>query len=107
MPRATAGEPAVRSEFSILTGNTLASGATPRIAGKPHQPMADLIMERAGEGGIVVGDRADTDGLFARTLGFRFGLVLSGVVKEADLPVEPAPDEVAPDLLILVERLLG
>jgi ribonucleotide monophosphatase NagD (HAD superfamily) len=85
----------------------VASGATPVVAGKPHRPMADLIREQVGTEGIVVGDRPDTDGMFAKTLGFRFGLVLSGVVKEADLPVEPTPDEVAPDLRALVERLVG
>ena len=31
-------------------------------------------------------------------------LVLTGVVGSDDLPVEPRPDEVAPDLLGLVER---
>ena len=92
---------------AILASVVVASGGEPQVAGKPHQPMADLIKERAGEHGIVVGDRADTDGLFARRMGFRFGLVLTGVVTEADLPVDPAPDEVAPDLLTLVDRLLG
>lgn len=91
---------------AILASVVVASGATPVVAGKPHQPMADLIREQVGGDGIVVGDRPDTDGRFAATLGFRFGLVLSGVTTELDLPVEPAPDEVAPDLLTLVERLV-
>ena len=92
---------------AILASIVVASGAEPEIAGKPHLPMAELIREQAGDHGIVVGDRPDTDGLFARRMGFRFGLVLTGVTTEAHLPVEPAPDEVAPDLLSLVDRLLS
>jgi HAD superfamily hydrolase (TIGR01450 family) len=91
---------------AILASVVVASGVEPVIAGKPHLPMAELIREQAGEGGIVVGDRADTDGLFARRTGFRFGLVLSGVTKQADLPVDPAPDVVAADLAALVDGAL-
>ncbi|MEZ5230682.1 MAG: HAD hydrolase-like protein [Acidimicrobiales bacterium] len=40
----------------------------------------------------------ETDGAFAVALGYRFGLVLSGVVSASDLPVEPTPDVVADDL---------
>ena len=51
----------------------------------------------------MVGDRPDTDGaLRPDALGYRFALVLTGVTHEADLPVEPAPDVVAPDLAALV-----
>jgi ribonucleotide monophosphatase NagD (HAD superfamily) len=64
--------------------------------------MADLVREVGGETGTVVGDRPETDGDFARTLGYRFALVLSGVTRETDLPVEPAPDTVAPSLAALV-----
>jgi ribonucleotide monophosphatase NagD (HAD superfamily) len=53
----------------------------------------------------MVGDRPDTDGRFAMALGYRFGLVLSGVT--AALPVEPAPDLVADDLAALVDAELG
>ena len=52
---------------------------------------------------LMVGDRPSTDGGMARTLGARFGLVLSGVTGEADLPVHPAPDLTAVDLAHLVE----
>jgi len=72
------------------------------VAGKPHEPMAAFIRRRLGEVGVMVGDRFDTDGGFATTLGYRFGLVLSGVTGPADLPVEPAPDVTAGDLLSLV-----
>jgi ribonucleotide monophosphatase NagD (HAD superfamily) len=50
----------------------------------------------------MVGDRPDTDGRFAVTLGWRFALVLSGVTQRGDLPVDPVPDVVADDLATLV-----
>jgi ribonucleotide monophosphatase NagD (HAD superfamily) len=67
--------------------------------------MVDLVRRRLGgdvDDAIVVGDRPSTDGRFAVALGVRFALVLSGVTKEADLPVEPQPAEVAADLSSLV-----
>ena len=56
--------------------------------------------------GVMVGDRPSTDGLFARALGYRFALVLSGVTGPGDLPVEPTPDLVAGDLAAAVEAEL-
>ena len=53
-------------------------------------------------GEVVVGDRPSTDGRLAVALGARFALVLSGVTKEGDLPVDPQPAEVAADLASLV-----
>jgi ribonucleotide monophosphatase NagD (HAD superfamily) len=55
----------------------------------------------------MVGDRPDTDGAFAKTLGYRFALVLSGVTRPADLPVEPTPDLTADDLPSLVKAVLA
>lgn len=78
----------------------------PEIAGKPHAPIAAFVRERLGEDGIMVGDRPETDGLFAESLGYDFGLVLSGVVTADALPVEPEPRFVADDLLSLTQRLL-
>lgn len=84
-----------------------AGGAEPEIGGKPEGAMVGLLRQRLGEEGIVVGDRADTDGLFAVALGYRFALVLSGVTTAGDLPVQPEPWAVADDLLQLVERSLA
>lgn len=87
---------------SLLAAVACASGATPEVAGKPNEPMAALVRERAGDVEVMVGDRPSTDGLLARRLGARFVLVLTGVTGEGDLPVEPEPDEVAPDLAAAV-----
>ncbi|MDP6493460.1 MAG: HAD-IIA family hydrolase [Acidimicrobiales bacterium] len=92
---------------SIVAALVAATGATPEVAGKPHRPICDVVLDRVGEGGIVVGDRPDTDGLFARALGWEFALVLTGVTSEADLPTDPEPDRVATDLASLVKAYLG
>ncbi len=91
---------------AILASIVTASGATPEIAGKPHAPMAELVRALLGPDGVMVGDRADTDGRFAVQLGYRFLLVLSGVTGPGDLPVEPVPAAVAADLAAAV-ALLG
>ena len=83
-----------------------ASGAQPVVAGKPEGSMVELLRNRLGGDGIVVGDRPDTDGLFAAALGYRFGLVLSGVTGAGDLPVDPEPHRVADDLLEMVSMLI-
>ena len=87
---------------SILASIVTASGVAPVVAGKPYGPMVDLVRARVGPTGIGVGDRPDTDGRFARALGFDWGLVLSGVTRAVDLPVDPVPDLVAADLAALV-----
>jgi len=90
---------------AILASIATATGVRPIVAGKPHGPMVDLVRDRLGERGVMVGDRPDTDGAFARALGFAFALVHSGVTDEAQI-VEPRPDLVAVDLSALVEQLL-
>lgn len=92
---------------AILASIVVASGAEPTIAGKPYEPMAAFIRDRLGARGIMVGDRFDTDGGFATTLGYRFGLVLSGVATSADVAAHPAPDRVAANLAALVDAELG
>ena len=71
---------------SILAAIATASGVEPVIAGKPHRPLASLVSSMvAGADGfeprrtVMVGDRPETDGLFAAELGCRFALVRSGV----------------------------
>lgn len=89
---------------AILAAVVTATGAEPRVAGKPNPPMADLVRRRLGDHGTMVGDRPDTDGRFARALGYRFALVHTGVTP-AGVAVDPAPDLVAPDLRTLVAQL--
>jgi HAD superfamily hydrolase (TIGR01450 family) len=84
-----------------------ASGRQPEVAGMPHEPMASLVRARYGPLSVVAGDRPDTDGAFARLVGARFGLVLSGVTGASDLPVDPSPDLVGRDLVSLVKQYLA
>ena len=91
---------------AILAGVSTAAGRDVEVvAGKPHRPMAELVRRRLGASGVMVGDRADTDGRFARAVGYRFALVLSGVVNADEVAsLDPRPDEVADDLAALVAR---
>lgn len=88
---------------AILAAVAYASGATPVVAGKPNQPVADLLAERVDGIEVMVGDRPSTDGLLARRLGAPFALVLSGVTQPGHGEVEPRPDVEADDLASLVE----
>lgn len=92
---------------SILAAIATATGATPEVAGKPYEAIVALLRERVPDATIIIGDRPSTDGLLAERLGVKFGLVLTGVTSEEDLPVEPAPDVVAPDLATLVAQEYG
>lgn len=92
---------------ALVASVATATGVEPEVAGKPGSPIAVLTKERLGSSGIMVGDRPDTDGIFAEALGFGFGLVLSGVTAAADLPVEPSPIAVSPCLKDLVDAVLG
>lgn len=92
---------------SILAAIEKASGVTPTVTGKPYGPMAKLVRELCGdvapEEMVMIGDRSDTDGGFARTLGARFAMVLSGVMETAD---SANADIVAADLSEVAEILL-
>lgn len=95
---------------AILSAIETASGHKATIVGKPFRPIVDLVLGRIGPDGIAVGDRPETDGEFARALGYRFGLVLSGVTPPREKPavdITPSPNMIAPDLLSLVNTALG
>ncbi len=119
---ATNADPTYPTPEGLLAGNgaLLAAVATAgraqdrvMVAGKPHSPVAGLVHAHLGTHAgdrrhIVVGDLPATDGLLAAELGFRFGLVLSGVTDdEGARQAEPAPDVVAADLSTLVLELVG
>lgn len=87
------------SEFEILPGGgslvasfAYASRCTPVMAGKPHQAMAQLVQTLAGSTPvarqIMVGDRPDTDGVFAQRLGIAYAQVWSGVQEKCVGPVD-------------------
>lgn len=69
---------------SILAAVAYATDQEPVVAGKPHQPMADLVLARAGRPAVFVGDRPSTDGLMAARLGVPFVLVATGVTESAE-----------------------
>ena len=74
---------------SILASVVAASGVEPIIAGKPHQPMADLVRQVLDVTDLsdawMVGDRPSTDGLFAQTVGCKFAQVLTGISSLKDV----------------------
>ncbi len=93
---------------SILAAVAYASGATPVVAGKPYASMAALVTEvlgaRAAADAVMVGDRPDTDGRFARAIGCRFALVYTGVTRPG-MAVDPVPDLAVDDLRAVAAAL--
>jgi 4-nitrophenyl phosphatase len=84
---------------SILAAVVAASGVEPIVAGKPYEPIADLVRRVLGITDLsdawMVGDRPSTDGLFAQTVGCKFAQVLTGISSAdkssdtaLDLPIE-------------------
>ena len=75
------------------------------VAGKPYPAMCEAVWHRLGRDrlAVVVGDRPDTDGRFARALGYEFALVLSGVTPVAG--GEPVADYVGDDASTVVAQL--
>ncbi|MEY3988121.1 MAG: hypothetical protein RJB50_390 [Actinomycetota bacterium] len=69
---------------SILAAIATASGVAPIIAGKPFAPMGELVRRALNTRDLsscwMVGDRYSTDGAFAKTIGAKFALALSGVI---------------------------
>jgi len=92
---------------AILAAVATAAQAQPEVAGKPHEPLVELVRRRIGQVAMVVGDRPSTDGLLARRLGVRFALVRSGVTRDGREPMVVEPDLDAPDLATLVGEELG
>lgn len=95
---------------SLLAAVSVASGTQPIVAGKPHPPMAGLVRSiigvEAASTAVMVGDRPDTDGRFARELGCRYAQVWSGVTAEGSA-LDPEPDLFGDDLAAIVAQLLA
>ncbi len=84
---------------SLVAAVASVAGVEPVVAGKPHRPMAALVRRFVGDTALLmVGDRLDTDGAFARTLGCPFALVRTGVTgddDDIDVPVALRADDLA------------
>ena len=94
---------------ALLAAVAKASDTVPIVAGKPYEPMADLVSVEVGvlgPGSLMIGDRLETDGDFARRLGIAFGLVRSGVTPPT-MDVDPPAALDAADLATLVDRFLS
>jgi HAD superfamily hydrolase (TIGR01450 family) len=93
---------------AILAGVVTAAGVPVTVAGKPHEPMARLVRGEVGDdaalAAVMVGDRPETDGLFARTLGCRYAQVWSGVMARGSL-IDPTPDLSADTLAGIADQL--
>lgn len=79
---------------SLVAAIATVAGVDAQIGGKPHRPMAEVIVDRLSSGSgrfdpvhaLMVGDRPETDGLFAVELGSPFALVRTGVTGPSDAP---------------------
>jgi HAD superfamily hydrolase (TIGR01450 family) len=79
---------------ALVAAVVAATGASPVVAGKPHEPVRRLIRSHLGDGSVLlVGDRPETDLAMAHQEGWTSVLVLTGVVDSAEA-VEPVPDHV-------------
>ncbi len=92
---------------ALLEAVAVAAGERPDVAGKPHQPIVDVIAQRATDISWGIGDRPSTDGALARQLGARFALVLSGVTAAGEDTGTPPPHLVAPGLADVVDAILA
>jgi len=94
---------------AILAAIAKAGGVRPIVAGKPFAPMGQLVRQRLGLDDLRVawmaGDRDSTDGAFARLVGAKFGLMLSGVSENPDERTV-APDGVFANLAALADHVL-
>ena len=95
---------------ALLAAVATASGVTPEVAGKPHEPMVAYFRTHVlGDGAtaVMVGDQPGTDGLLAERLGIPFALVDSGVTAPGAWVDECAVAVRAPDLVTLVAAALA
>lgn len=95
---------------SILAAVETAAGCRAIVAGKPHRPMAELVVETVGSvrarQALMVGDRASTDGKFARLLKCSYGHVWSGVTSPDD-DLGLVPDLVGDNLAAIAAGVLS
>jgi 4-nitrophenyl phosphatase len=71
---------------ALLAAVETASGARATVVGKPHRPLFDAAVERAGtDQALMVGDRIETDIVGALHAGLDPALVLTGAATAGDL----------------------
>jgi HAD superfamily hydrolase (TIGR01450 family) len=97
---------------SILAAVATASGIAPEIAGKPHRPMAALMMAKFGFGEgdravVMVGDQPRTDGGLAHRLRIPYALVDSGVTPPGATAFDVPVSVRYPDFVSLVRASLA
>jgi glycerol-1-phosphatase len=85
---------------AILAAVETGSGRQAVVIGKPHRPLFDLAIERAGSReALVVGDRLETDIEGGAAAGLDSALVLTGASTPADLlDVDAVPTAILRDL---------
>jgi glycerol-1-phosphatase len=90
---------------ALLAAVETASATRAEVVGKPHRPLFDEALRRAGTGeALVVGDRIETDVAGAKSARFDAALVLTGAADPADLLDQDAlPEMVWDDLSCLLE----
>ena len=82
---------------SILAALKASSGNEPLVIGKPNQPVYEIIREKLKVDELwVVGDRLDTDIAFAKKIGAKAIMVLTGVNTLEDIK----KSEIKPDLVL-------
>jgi phosphoglycolate/pyridoxal phosphate phosphatase family enzyme len=71
---------------AILAAVETAAETTAEVVGKPHAPLLETALRRAGGGRpLLIGDRLDTDIEGARRLGWDSALVLTGISSRDDI----------------------
>lgn len=92
---------------SILAALQTATGRAPLIIGKPNEPVYEIVEEKLKADEIwVVGDRLDTDIAFAKRIGAKAIMVLTGVSTLEDVERSDfKPDLILPTIKELMEYL--
>ncbi|NJE03873.1 HAD-IIA family hydrolase [Thermococcus sp. MV11] len=93
---------------SIIAALKASTDADPLIIGKPNEPVYEVVREKLGNVDEVwmIGDRLDTDVLFAKRFGMKAAMVLTGVSTLEDVErMGIKPDLVLPSVAELKEYL--
>lgn len=90
----------------LIAAIETSSGVTPIIAGKPHTPMMNLILEKldlAPAKILAVGDRLNTDIQAGQNIGCKTALVLTGISSRAEAEaLDTPPDIIAENFTTLI-----